>query len=406
MNWNGTEIFERHIVLRGARYIYLALAATASLGVVGAAMVLAYGLSPIVPGFDPQPPSPPEEVVPSSSDIHLTTATQPSYTGSTSQPLPMPMPSTQPSTQGNGAAATQERDRLWASLRASFDTSTQPWLDTTTTECIQRDWYGRCRRSNTEITSVGLAKQLQNATRPLSLSDEIAVLTAISHLLSQSPNTPGVRYALVTAGIAMGEVWGGEAIAPAESLVTSAAQMADSPPPPAWPQRAELATLVGSLKLQNSQPEQFVAWMEHVAVQLLSLPDASQEAATRESWAIVSSFQTKSEEAATAIEDRLTQESPSNALAFLRAYREAVDAAQRDARREAEADRYAYATAVTEREIGVAAAQAKRWAARKAGLMALPISLALLALLGIGIAVLAVERNTRAIRALASVPSK
>lgn len=392
--WSGTEMFERAVVLRGARVIYLFMAMLATLAIVGALGGLAYSVTPVVKGFAPQEPPPLDEVIPDPSATPRPVAQRPTERASSSAPA-SPVAGGPARLAAPPDALRAERDALWAALRERFDTTSPPWIDRIEQTCELRDWTGFCMRWRSEVRSQGLVRRLEASVSSHDLYEEVTILRSLDGLLTGVDAEEVELARVLLAGLSVVEAFGPEGAVALDALVTATPLGGD--------QRVGAAGLVAALPLAGGAPDDLTAWVSIVAPHLASLPPAVAISTAPRTWMIVSAYERRQREAAEAVVQGLRGAGPDGAARWVDGYYERVLAERRDAERERAEAMTSYMAAVATREAAAAAGQAMRVTVRGMSIVALPAALGVLALLGIGIAVLALERNTRAIRDLAIV---
>jgi hypothetical protein len=165
--------FERGIVFRISRSIYVAFAVVGTLTIVFSGIVLGYALTPTLRGFDPEDPAlpgiqqvSPEEVLAAMSGTEVVEE----------WPEPVEQPRTITIQDDPNAARIGE---LLEAIKGHFTVRKQPWRSKVTRYCARKDWWGDCSRWESKVLVAGAELRLQSAMESLSSSDNVRLLEAI-----------------------------------------------------------------------------------------------------------------------------------------------------------------------------------------------------------------------------------
>jgi len=165
--------FERGIVFRISRSIYVAFAVVGTLTIIFSGIVLGYALTPTLRGFDPDEPTPPgtqevspEEVLAAMSGTEVVE----------DWPEPVERPPTVIIQDDPNAAQIAE---LLEAIKEHFTAKKRPWRSKVTRYCARRDWWGDCSRWESKVLAAGAELRLQSAMESLSSADNVRLLTAV-----------------------------------------------------------------------------------------------------------------------------------------------------------------------------------------------------------------------------------
>ncbi len=406
--------FERTVVWKISRTLYLVLAGGASLGLLGSAILLAYTLTPTISSSVPS--EPPQPAPPELTIDELRAAMTPSDSGGASDGVPR---RTADTTDAGAPSAGQDlgpRIRgAYQSLSAFFTSDAPPWQSVRSTVCVlHSDWTGQCLRTETTVTEIGLGQSLDDVLLPLGSPERLAALeltvatlgrARMAGVTEERDLATAVRATLV--GLRAGLDPSVLASAFDSLFAVPAASPDGSAPAGALPLEAHqiLSALdaVRELRLEASDGGRLGVWMHELPGLLAVAPgDASETVAFLVlAWSAVPDVDRETALARVQKFVALMGEFPSGErMKAAEAYARAVAAraaAQDEAYLAAQQERLAEIARV-EGEVVATREFKSDWRLNAAG--ALGVSLYAIATLGLFLALLAVERTTRLLRGL------
>jgi len=170
--------FERGLVFRISRSIYIAFAMVGTLTIIFAAVVLGYAMTPTLRGFDPDEPAPPgtqkvspEEVLAAMSGGEIEEEWE----------EPVKAPAKVVIDDDPNAARIAE---LLEAIKSHFTPKKQPWRSKVTRYCARRDWWGDCSRWESKVQVAGAELRLQSAMEGLSSTDDVRLLETVLAVVS------------------------------------------------------------------------------------------------------------------------------------------------------------------------------------------------------------------------------
>ena len=160
----GVEVFERRVVLRVSRGLYLTLASIAALALVGSVAVLAYALSPTITGprpAEPVPPQPPEVTLAEVGRALTPPAPAQAAAASIAAAEERPAPSD---------PGSQRLDLAVDRLKALFQTDRYPFIAEVRRTCASR--FGRrCTYWQQKLVRKGVTNLVNEALSGTSSAD-------------------------------------------------------------------------------------------------------------------------------------------------------------------------------------------------------------------------------------------
>ena len=171
----NVEKFEKKIVFKISRSLYLASAAVAVLVLVLGVVGLMYSLTPTLKGFGPSEPDKGKDPSVESSEVMARL---------TEEPPPPPVKvgkAAAPRTYNSDRVAPppvgpSEVDLLLEEIRAFFPTDGYPWEDDVQSRCAYRNYYNECVRWSRVVANKGALSVLTGALDTLSNADQISYL--------------------------------------------------------------------------------------------------------------------------------------------------------------------------------------------------------------------------------------
>ena len=405
------ERFERRVVLRLSRGLYLFLAAFAALGLVGAGLVLAWTLSPSFRGGDPPVPTPPPPVQVSLEDVlaALDGASAKPAAPAAADAVAMPQ-EIDTSTDASSQSITLLAERL----KALFDATRYPWLSEKKSTCVAPGFDGGCFRYEERVLKKGVVEMVNGALAQRSAGDaQLALLSALVEVVALVEDADALKRDNARF-VAVGTVVDVTAVfddAGERATVVAALRDALAPANPQGartPVGSDVATdLLGAVikaRKRGADPAVMATWLQ-AARDLRALFGVDAGGASTKVDGLVACWEALGGTAPVLASQRIEgikQIAPRapepRRPEVVRAYGRLV----RDRSRAAEQE---YQARLTERDAEIAAAdvavemkrQAKQ-ALRGSALTALGGALVAVAVLGLFLALLAIERNTRALR--------
>ena len=180
--------FERKFVFRISRGIFVFIASLVSVTLAASVCYLAYTLSPTLKGSPPAKPKPPAEATVSGDEV------QKVLEGMKSRQAPPPPTEAQPESeaieeQAPGAAANSKEIRLAQLVeqmhQTYFPNPGFPWESVYETRCAVRHPYfiNQCIRTEQRMTREGVSDLLRKAWTDLSIDDKILLLESQLQIL-------------------------------------------------------------------------------------------------------------------------------------------------------------------------------------------------------------------------------
>jgi len=172
--------FERDLVFRVSRSIYMAFAVVGTFTIVCSALVLGYAMTPTLRGFDPEEPMPPETQNVSPHEVLAAmTGEEIQVQEEWAEPTERPARITE---QGDPNAARIAE--LMTAIEGHFEAGKSPWRSKVNRRCAKRDWWGDCERYESKVTLPGADLRLRSAMESLSSSDCVRLLEAVVSVVS------------------------------------------------------------------------------------------------------------------------------------------------------------------------------------------------------------------------------
>lgn len=401
--------FEREIVLRTSRSIYLAFAGIATLAFAIGLLVLLYGITPTLTPNPPPEPAPPASPSVSADAVKARLGSEAQVEieeeGVEWEPPPMRAPKKDGVIDETPRAPWEDRLQQIAEL---FDPAAVPWESEVRNVCTSKDWFGKCRRWRKEIKKKGAYAMLMGALRNLDDGSKLRFLDGVFEVARPLTDIP-TRFLAVSALCDMKAVYG----LPNESL-TAVKAWNQQVAPPAAPAAAEgenvelppdpraLAFEVILAVTKRGTPERDLAKLLAALPAMAKLfVEAEQATGPATAWAVL--HETLPEEFSARLDELqtvLASVPEGRRLEGVHAYggvlRSEIDAgerAYRDAQRERQAE-------INEDQRAAAEARDRKDGARKFSVGAVLGSLSLVAIVGLFLGLLAVERNTRTLGAV------
>ncbi len=395
---NVTERFERKLVLNSSRGLLLGLGGLSFTAAIVAVLYFAYGLIPAVKHESPPPPSMPQLVQVSEGELRARLPKEeekePEHVeGST------PQAAAEENAVVGGSSTEGESDPLvpyWAQIHTFFPGAKAPWKDRRVSFCARKNyWGGGCARWGSR-TVAGFETRLRGQMGGASLTARTRYLEAVFDLLSAVPAEKQEkffsRYLKVSGDVPTLTEFANEL----ERLLVFV--------PESW----TLYLMKGLVKSLSDGlvTSSFVTALQRARDVAATVPDDHRtDALLLTARFIVGGVQGSPMPDAVVenmktlvgqVEESLRLQA---VIEFRRAFREKTERAQKDYRvalarvsQEEERLERAYQSAV-----------ARKGEIRHQGLIAMGVTLAAVAVVGWLLALLAIERNTRALLALGQV---
>lgn len=401
-----TERLERNIILRSSRFLLLCLGAASVLLGTAATAYLGYGFVPAARGEDPTPPPKPKIVILTMEELHrLLPKPAVSAEGQSkkiSKNVRSPSPPSPPSTAKGDAlvaalGSADPLEPLLEQIHQHFPGDGSPWQDVSTSYCTKKGWWnGPCRRWATKTTpgfrtrllsqisaadegtsahyfeavlaflpTLAAEKSVKTFGKYLELQGTPAALTTLAQELSTLMGTIPASWQLYFMNGLERTLENQRITGSAVSALARGAEVTATVPDD---QRTDALLLTARFIREGIDghplPDAVVANMKVVVAQMVPTDRLQTVIAFRR-----------------AFHKRM--------MAQTRAYKEALSQV---AQQSASLDR------------SYALAQEKKAEVRQQGLMGLGAGVAALAVVGWFLALLAIERNTRAVHALTRAP--
>ena len=400
------EQFERKVILRASRSIYLAFAGVATIGILVAALVLLYGLTPSIRGSDPPVPEEPgsQSISPGEVLQRLGPAAVAEGSLETWQPeTELRQAISTGSTQEDPLAA--RLDELLEEIGGYFDQERHPWLSKTRSVCSSKNWYGECIRWRKDVVEKGVLTLLERGSASLAPAARVRFLEGVLAIVKLGEEEE-TRYLAVRAVADMKAAYGSP---PGSSL--QALQAVLSTPGKAGevlPEQGRVRILKTILEIKKRDtPEGVLATFLPQAVRFMLLFEHDEQVAALASlWLVVTDLPP------TELSVRFDEIYSTVATVPAEQRSEAIPAyaAVLDEKNDRAAAAHAEAMAVRwgkiqELDSKLAARKSRKSAARMSGLGTILSSLGLIAVIGLFLGLLAVERNTRRMGELVSLLS-
>jgi hypothetical protein len=172
--------FERAFVLSTSRALFLGIAVIAACALFGGGAVFAYTMTPTIRGAEPPMPSPPSPPEVSLSDVlAILDAPKEVYDGIAEGDF------VEAALVGGAPGSEQEDQRfseLAIKLGSFFDQSRYPWLSETQTVCSYRSYYG-CYSWENKTVRKGIVEMLNEVLKSRALEEQLVLLQAMVELM-------------------------------------------------------------------------------------------------------------------------------------------------------------------------------------------------------------------------------
>jgi hypothetical protein len=394
--------FERKVVLRLSRALYLLLALGASASLCGGIATFGWGMTPTLEPSDPPPIPPPP--TPTIALAEVTAALGQAEEGSGDAPVAV--------AEGSGDSAHDAQfTALARQAGALFDTSRFPWLSKTENHCDIPGW-GDCYHWVTRTTAKGVVEMLDDALGGEEPDVQIALLGAVVDLASAvgtadpAPARDAIRFTSVKATLDLFAANGKVEPVAHEGLRSAMSDDAHRPRPTSEVQPLLDAVLLA--KKKGADPGTQSAWFQ-AAPGFLRLfpppaPDATAAVDPRVDG-LVATWEAVRDASAESVPGRLSALSTLAQAAPASGRAASIRTWGRLVREKTAKDQADYEAAVAKRDAAIAE-QKEAVEARKIQKAALVVSatgvvgtaLSVLAVLGLFLALLGVERNTRSLQ--------
>lgn len=396
------EGFERGVILRVSRSMYLLLSALASIVAILGVLGITYALLPTMRGADPEEPIPPEPPAVSLDDVmKAVQEAEPEPSEVTVASLRSESDEPDPD-----AIRAQRFNDLATALGSLFDKTRYPWLSETENYCKSAGYYG-CYSYGTRIVRKGVVESVNASLSQAPRDQQVDILQALVDVASVVGTGAGaserddIRFVAVGATLDLIAAADGVSAAPVSALRDA---LAGGGSPIGLDAARDV--LLATLKIRKRGRDQALlsVWMR-AAPRLRGAFGKDAEGESNQvdglaaTWdALQGTVTTLADQRLAAIEAIAMQAEEASRPEIVRAYGTLV----RDRSAAAQA---AYAQAIDERASAIAALDATAEATRTKKSEVLYQSAAVvasalgaLAVLGLFLALLAVERNTRALR--------
>ncbi len=263
--------FERALVLRTSRAMFLLVAVGAAFALAGGGSAFAYSWLPSFRGSDPPEPAPPKPPEVSLADVlavlDAPVADQNAYDNDGAQASNFE--AAQLSTDDKAdASQEQEFAALATELQGMFDSTRYPWLSETHAVCAYPSWNGGCFRWETRTLRKGVVQIVNEAEEKADEKQRLLLLKALVDIVPTCA-TEDDRFLLVGAVLdvvgAAGQVSPDE-LAAFKGMLTGPTPAAGANGAPAvatplpQPVLEDLINAVLRARKRGAEPELLIAW--------------------------------------------------------------------------------------------------------------------------------------------------
>ncbi len=402
--------FERAFVLSTSRALFLCIAVLAALALFGGGLAFAYSITPTLRGADPAEPAVPSVPEVSLADVlAVLDAPEVEYDGEEGEGGGNSFVDAELSGAADAHPGSAESFAALASrLGSFFDQSRYPWLSETQLVCTYRSYYRGCANWENRTVRKGVVEIANESLKGMDSTEQIALLKAIIDVmpLCVDEDTRFVAVGTVIDVAAAAGAVNGDAMAALEAMLLLPTPAGSADPKPVLAANIAQDYMKGVLKARKrgAAPGLVVAWIRAIP-ELYALfgNDATGQPNRVEglgaSWQALQG--TLPELAATRIAgiQGIARAAPEpRRPEIVRAYGDLVRG------RAAEAQR-TYESALAERrmemvklDVAVVEGQEAKSTLRAGATSVVGSAFVLIAGVGLLLALLAVERNTRALR--------
>lgn len=398
---------ERIFVLKISRTMYLGAALLSVLTLLGAMALAVYSFTPTFRGWDPPEPEAPTLARVNADEVRAALSGKGSTAGRPDEAFEIaadsePSPDVTPT-----ASNAQEISTAFAQLRAQFDTSTPPWLPVREQSCTSMAWWGECLRMSTKTVQPGIQDALEEALANATPPQRLQTLQSALRLVKLTQDAP--------------EPLAKDAIRAQAALAAIHLTRPDIASVPA------LDALEAGLKGSTLSVDDLIAWLDATS----SVDYTADQAALVATWVSAGPRWTKllptsvtgdrfsrrvalmgtwtvlrasaGDDASARVDEMIgvLESFPADdRVRALHAYGRLVHSKSAEAERAYLEAQAARALAVTALDTSEAITNEFKSTSRSYALAGVAVSLSLIAILGLFLALLAVERNTRALMQL------
>lgn len=173
--------FEQKVVLRVSRSIYLAFAGLATLSLIGAVLIVVYGLTPTVRGGDPpEPDVPPQQTVgPQEVLAALEEASDEDIVVERWAPEADLRSAISEGTNAADDPMSARLEALLTEIATYFDETRFPWLSMSKSVCASKNWFGDCIRWEKRVSQRGVLTLLDRGTQGLTVAQRVEFLDGV-----------------------------------------------------------------------------------------------------------------------------------------------------------------------------------------------------------------------------------
>lgn len=412
--------FEQRVVWRVSRGLYLVVAGLASLVLLGGAGLLVWGVSPTLRGSDPAEPTAPTPPTVTLAEVLSTLdAPQPEGFAPEGEDAPSFEPAALAAEEDGDAAYNRRFQELATKLKMMFDDARHPWLSEQSVVCTSRAYYGGCYNYERRTTRVGVVemvngrlKRMVNAPPEQRLALLQALVDVTGAVARTEPPEPrdDLRFVAIGAALDMvgaaGEVRSDDIVTLVAALsvpgATTDAPRTDVPSDEA----RSLFNAILAAKKAGADPDLFRSWLAS-AHTFRPLFTGDAEGKPNDVDGLVAVWEalegTLSELASQRMEGLralATQAPGPRRPEVIRAWGNLVRSRSLESQMTYERALNERAMAIAELDAAKAVTDARKDELRGPALMALGGAILTVATVGLFLALLAVERNTRALREL------
>ena len=172
------ESLERHFVFRISRGLYLTIAALALLSLIGSLILLIYSISPTLMGSKPKEPNPPSLATVNVEEIKSV------LKGEEVVARPVKVEGEYEAREAEPDPEIAKINNLMAKLHSYFPSDEYPWGSTYKSTCTRRDYYSKCREWKKEVDKRGVNDTVNLAMSYLNNPQKISFMESLLLILS------------------------------------------------------------------------------------------------------------------------------------------------------------------------------------------------------------------------------
>jgi len=392
--------FERKIVLRVSRSIYLAFAGLATLSLVGAIVVVFYGLTPSVRGFDPPEPERPETQAVSPAEVLAAMEEEAAddvvvERWSPDEDLRTAIKEGLHTTEDPTSARLEA---LLTQIEGLFDSTKFPWQSKTKSVCGRKDWYGDCVRWEKRVSQRGVLTLLDRGTQELTPSQRVDLLEGVLSVL-KLVDEEETRFLAVRAVTDMRAAYE----RPAGTSLAALVQLFDRAPTDrvvlVEVQKAQVLEILLEIRKRDTPEQTLTAFLPAVPRLAARFSPEGAVAAVGMSWVVIGGLPVAEVPQRLAELEAALDAAPADLRApAIETFGEVLEGKNLAARLRYEGEVGDRRRKIAETDSRYATKKELKGSARALGMAGILSALATIAVIGLLLGLLAVERNTRLLR--------